>query len=254
MNKFKKTISIILSLLMIFVLCSCGESAAPQPAPEATTEVVEPDVVEDVQDIQDIPNAPEPIIMDIGSGRRIEEAEVPDEINKETLKTYADLAKAADYGIEDFDLSDDVLYCTFDIKGDTYRAKLRMTPDVAEKMEAIDYASADYRQQINDALSDLEVFELFNASQSYQLPEWDELVGYIGQKGQVLLNDGFVVSGADGVSCLMSKDAFEYAVEFSGIIEDFYMETARLSEQELYEFIKTADVRFIEAVGYSNDA
>lgn len=162
-----------------------------------------------------------------------------------SAKTIGDLAKYENNGY----MYDDKNYVTVVVvNGDFYRAKAKLTKEILEKLDAVDFQDENTSQKVEEIMAPIEIAELLNLSDMV-LPK-EELDKLVGKTGEDLLNAGWTTTGyyPDGSSIRMDHGPAQYDVVFEETIPEAGDGT------DTDEVIKPLKVKSIEFVEISSSA
>jgi hypothetical protein len=170
-------------------------------------------------------------------------------IDTSSWKTMGD-ALAARTGDLSYGLDDTYFVGVFDAGDSKVRVVAKSQPGIDEAIGKLDFENSDYDQQLNEALSSLELVSAEDITDG-QLPQ-EQLEGYIGQTGQDLLDAGFVFSsysfyGGEETGATMDYGNYSYEVSFDATVSEEQAEDGG-------EAIKGATVTAVESFGNLSNA
>lgn len=137
----------------------------------------------------------------------------------ESVKTLGDFYKFQKDGFS-FSYNDEIYVGVFEIGDKSYRVAAKLSADVYEKLEAVDFFAEDRDEQFKEILKDVEVF-LVEDLDKY-IPTEADLKSLVGKTGQQLLDEGFYIDGYDFSGrqvVFMSDGKCEYSVYFNENID-----------------------------------
>ena len=127
------------------------------------------------------------------------------------IKTMGDLFRVGYIGFE-YDIE------SFVIETEDTVYELTMTPELHEKLEAVDFFAEDRDEKFAEILSDYP-FEKETKKADLLLSE-EQLAAYVGKPGKALLDDGFTVNacfyGENETTYYVNKDYNGYTVVCDG--------------------------------------
>ena len=164
-------------------------------------------------------------------------------------KTLGD-ALANKTGDLSYVFNDDYVCCAFEAGDAMIRAVAKSSPDLNDKINAVDYDDPDYDAKIDEVLADLELLSAEDFSDT-QLSQ-EELDSYVGKTGQDMLDagftiDGYFMDGSDEAVVSMDYGYYGYEVTFDKTVTE-----DQISADS--NVIKDATVTAVESHGYVTDA
>ncbi|MBO7703456.1 MAG: hypothetical protein J6S26_03335 [Solobacterium sp.] len=111
--------------------------------------------------------------------------------------------------------SDDTYIYVFETNGNYYRAVSKMTPEVLEQLQALDFFDEEHDKKEMEIAGALELESIENLSD--QIPSQEELDKYVGKTGQNLLDEGWTEGmgySLDDMEFWLYHGPFCYAVVF----------------------------------------
>ena len=156
------------------------------------------------------------------------------------IKTMGDLFRVGYIGFE-YDIE------SFVIETEDTVYELTMTPELHEKLEAVDFFAEDRDEQFEEILKDVEVFLVEDLA--IYIPTDADLKSLVGKTGQELLDEDFYECGYnfwDEQYFYMTQGMIEYKIYFN--------ENVTLKDDEdidVEETIKDMTVKKAEFFGFS---
>ncbi len=126
-----------------------------------------------------------------------------------------------------YTITDDAFICVFEKDGRYYRAESEVTPELHEKLDALDIFDADYQAKVAAIVADQPVIRALDLTSGIMSEE--DKANLIGMTGQDLLDLGFQLSG----SYSLSDEAEIYLV--NGFSEYKFTFNEKVPEQENYD-------------------
>jgi hypothetical protein len=126
-----------------------------------------------------------------------------------------------------YTITDDAFICVFEKDGRYYRAESEVTPELHEKLDALDIFDADYQAKVAAIVADQPVIRALDLTPGIMSEE--DKANLIGMTGQDLLDLGFQLSG----SYSLSDEAEIYLV--NGFSEYKFTFNEKVPEQENYD-------------------
>ncbi|MBO7391239.1 MAG: hypothetical protein J6U77_01950 [Verrucomicrobia bacterium] len=162
----------------------------------------------------------------------------------DSLKTIGDLVKLESMG---YTYDSKTFVTVFKNKGDYFRAEAKMSADVSEVVDALDWEDPNHDKKLFEAVSKLEITKLINLSE--KILSQEELDKLAGKTGADLLNEGWRDLGfyPDENSIYMEYDFNQYSVTFDKAIE--YSDG-----DDMEEVLKPLTVKSIKHIGISYNA
>lgn len=126
-----------------------------------------------------------------------------------------------------YTITDDAFICVFEKDGRYYRAESEVTPELHEKLDALDIFDADYQAKVAAIVADQPVIRALDLTSGIMSEE--DKANLIGMTGQDLLDLGFQLSG----SYSLSDEAEIYLI--NGFSEYKFTFNEKVPEQENYD-------------------
>jgi len=126
-------------------------------------------------------------------------------------------ALSVDSAVDQARWDDERYIYVFESDGTPYRVVGEMTPEIAEKLGAIETQSDNYKQQVFDVLKNQKVISVEDLSLG--IPDQATLDKLIGKTGQELIDDGYELmgyyAGDENAIADFDKGLYEYNVNFN---------------------------------------
>lgn len=126
-----------------------------------------------------------------------------------------------------FTITDDAFICVFEKDGRYYRTESEVTPELHEKLDALDVFDADYQAKVAATIADQPIIRVLDLTSGIMSEE--DKANLIGMTGQDLLDLGFHLSG----SYSLSDETEIYLV--NGFSEYRFTFHEKVPEQENYD-------------------
>lgn len=128
----------------------------------------------------------------------------------------------------------------FEKDGSVYRVAADITPELSEKLFALDFDLEDYDEQMKALAADCEITETENLTAN--TPDQAEIDKNIGRTGAELLEEGWYVSAAyaEGNEYTMGYGPYEYNITFEGDAD----KTFAFDEDGYFAPMKVASITF----------
>ncbi|MCR4747108.1 MAG: hypothetical protein K5836_01400 [Clostridiales bacterium] len=142
----------------------------------------------------------------------------PDVSDVTSLTSMSDiLSLDADSNFSSWD--DENYIYAFTTGDKSYRAVADINADICAKIDGLDFADADYDDQLIAVLKDSRLVEIKDISNG--MMSQDELDKYVGKTGQDLLDDGFCMGSSyfvsdEKIEIALANGFYEYSVLFDG--------------------------------------
>ncbi len=219
-NKF---MALMLAGVMVMTAVGCG-SAAKQPAENtenAATEAAAETAEEETAEAEATAEAAEEAATDAADETEAAAAEATTETAAETATDAAGLGykTLGDAFVNDeyaHSFTDTKFVYAFEKDGSVYRVAADITPELSEKLFALDFGLEDYDEQMKALAADCEITETENLTAN--TPDQAEIDKNIGRTGAELLEEGWYVSAAyaEGNEYTMGYGPYEYNITFEG--------------------------------------
>ena len=246
-NKF---MALMLAGVMVMTAVGCG-SAAKQPAEntenaaaEAAAETAEEATAEAAEEAA-TEAADETEVAAADATAETAAAEATTETASETANDAAGLGykTLGDAFVNDeyaHSFTDTKFVYAFEKDGSVYRVAADITPELSEKLFALDFGLEDYDEQMKALAADCEITETENLTAN--IPDQAEIDKNIGRTGAELLEEGWYVSAAyaEGNEYTMGYGPYEYDITFEGDAD----KTFAFDEDGYFAPMKVASITF----------
>lgn len=199
MSMLKKSLAILLAIVMITGLVACGGSATAKPqAAESAAQAEEKEALAEAETPE---SAGEPVPASDDRG----------------FQTLGDVF-ACD--IIDSSFSEYLYACVFETDGVYYRAVAELPADVSEALWALDFFDENYDSLVREAVAPLDIMLLDNLTEL--IPPQEELDTLVGRNVQELVDEGWYCWywNMDEKELGMYYGPFSYRIIFDGTPED----------------------------------